>query len=179
MTTELCPAELDAAYFMAEHGHLPMLGEGPDPWLYRGWLLPYVQMAEIQINKENSRWAYMIQILNSGVIPDGPIPQIRFGRSSGIRADDTAITGPHRQATQAIQDWSRIIGYDMGGWDDFRTLMDWFLWGLALSKNKPVFHRPEAAEKLYRTVDVSVLLHTPWDYFGAYISEHKSNRRLG
>jgi hypothetical protein len=36
MTTELCPAELDAAYFMAEHGHLPMLDEGPDPWLYQG-----------------------------------------------------------------------------------------------------------------------------------------------
>ena len=72
-------ATLEFPEYIVKHGKIPMLGDDPPPWAYRGWLLHYVQLADFAINKENSRWAYMLEMFETGQMPEQPIPQIKFG----------------------------------------------------------------------------------------------------
>lgn len=168
MSTATAEPILNAAVFMAEHGRLPHLGVDPiPPWEYRGWLLPLVQMCEMNIRGDDSRWAYHLEILATGRLPDRPIPPLRFGDAPDLMMRRSTVA-------KHLETWSKINGWDMGGWHDFGVLLDWFLWGLSLSREKPRYHSAAAAEKLYRTVNVEHLLRCPYDHFGQFISERKA-----
>ncbi len=159
------PETLDANAFLFLNGRLPRVDDDPPAWAYRGWLLYYLQAAEIQLNGENSRWAYYIATMERGqLLDDRAIPEIRFGE-------------PDRTVFSKMQRWTELVGYDCGGWSDFTTLLDWLCYGLAVpgyTERPRVYKGRDAEEALYRAVDLSVFLKAPYDYFGAHISEHKS-----
>jgi hypothetical protein len=153
-------APTDLSAFIAQEHRLPHLGDARPPWTYRGWLLPYViQLHEICPAAAN-RWGYLLRTLEADKLLDEPIPQITFGP-------------PDRKVFGLLHDWSRLIGDDLGGWTDFRTLLDWLCWGLALSAEAPRLN-DEVNEKLYREVNLQPLLETPHDYLGDYVAEGKS-----
>ena len=95
-----------------------------------------------------------------GKLLDEPIPQVAFGD-----ADQGVFKRLHQ--------WSALIGYDHGGWSDFRTLLEWLLWGLNLADERPRVS-DEVGEKLYRQVNLTPLLETPHDYLGAFVALNKA-----
>jgi hypothetical protein len=155
------PADLpDLAAFVAEHHRLPRLGDSPAPWHYRGWLLPYVIQLHAVIPAVADRWGYHLRTLEAGRLLDEPIPQIAFGP-----ADSKIFT--------LLHEWSLLVGRDCGGWSDFRVLLEWLCWGLALSEEGPRLP-DDVSEKLYRKVDLTPLLERPHDYLGEYVATSKA-----
>ena len=153
-------AGLEVQTFINEHGRLPRFGDQPAPWKFRGWLLPYVIQLHAIIPAVADRWGYHLRTLEAGKLLDESIPQIAF-------------TAPDRKVFYLLHDWTRLIGYDCGGWSDFRTLLDWLSWSLAVSKDEPHLD-DQINEKLYRAVDLTPLLQTPWDYLGDHVATSKA-----
>jgi N-6 DNA Methylase len=154
-------APADLAAFLARERRLPRLGDAPAPWRYRGWLLPYVLLLHGLCPAVADRWGYYLRTLEAGRLLDEPIPPIAFGP-------------PDRKVFSLLHDWSRLIGGDCGGWSDFRALLDWLCWGLALGREEPCLAE-EVQEKLYRQVNVGPLLERPYDYLGEYVARSKAN----
>jgi N-6 DNA Methylase len=151
---------LDLMTFVHKHGRMPRLGDHPPPWRYRGWLLWYVIQLHALIPAVSNRWSYHLRTLEAGKLLDEPIPMIVF-------------TSPDNKVFSLLQDWAKLIGYDCGGWSDFRTLLDWLCWALALSWEEP---RPseEVNDKLYRQVNLVPLMETPYDYLGQHVATSKA-----
>lgn len=148
---------LDLDLFYQRHGRFPRIGDRPAPWHWRGWLLRYVVMAHACHPEVPDRWGYLFRTLEAGRLLDEPIPQIQFGQ-------------PDRKVFSLIAEWSRLIGWDCGGWSDFRSLVDWLGWALQVSDLEPKI-ADDKQEKLYRAVNVEPLLLAPYDYWGDYICE--------
>lgn len=147
--------------FVKREQRLPRLGDVQAPWKYRGWLLPYVIKLHSVIPAVADRWGYHLRTLEAGRLLDEPIPQIAFGR-------------PDSKVFSLLQEWSKLIGRDRGGWGDFRTLLDWLSWGLSLTSGMPELTEP-VNEKLYRQVNLGPLLERPYDYLGTLVAEGKAN----
>jgi hypothetical protein len=150
---------LDLAAFVLEHQRLPRLGDTPAPWHYRSWLLPYVIRLHTIVPAVADRWGYHLRTLAAGQLLDEPIPQITFGP-------------PDVKVYALLREWPRLIGYDCGGWSDFRTLLDWLCWGLGLADEEPSISEA-SHEKFYRAVDLRPLLERPYDYFGAHVAANR------
>jgi len=151
---------LDLVAFVNCNRRLPRLGDVPAPWRFRGWLLPYVILLHALVPAVADRWGYHLRTLEVGKMLDEPIPQIIFA-------------APDPKVFSLLHDWARLIGWDCGGWSDFRTLLDWLCWGLAVSKAEPHLDGP-VNERLYRQVDLTPLLQTPWDYLGDHVATSKA-----
>jgi hypothetical protein len=151
---------LSLTSFVKEHGRLPRLGDEPAPWRYSGWLLAYVIGLHALIPAVGDRWGYHLRTLEAGRLLDEPIPPIRFGPAN-------------ERVFGMLQEWSSLIGWDFGGWSDFRTLLEWLCWGLAVSKQEPRLSR-EVNEKLYRTVNLIPLLEQPHDYLGDHVARNRA-----
>ena len=147
--------------FFRRHNRLPRVDDARPPWTYRGWLLPYVILLHQHVPAVADRWGYHLRTLETGRLLDEPIPQIAFGDAD-------------RRVFALLQDWAHLIGRDCGGWTDFRTLLDWLAWGLALTKDELQLGA-EVSEKLYRQVNLQPLLERPYDYLGEFVSMHKSS----
>ena len=80
---------------------------------------------------------------------------------------------PTSASVPRLHEWSALIGHDCGGWSDFRTLLDWLLWGLALSNDEPRLNE-QVNEKLYRKVDVGPMLEQPYDYLGDFVAQGRA-----
>jgi hypothetical protein len=154
------PIPHDLIPFIQHAGRLPRLGDSVAPWRYRGWLLPYIIQLHGLIPAVANRWDYHLRTLEAGHLLDEPIPQITFGP-------------PDNRVYSLLRDWSRLIGRDCGGWSDFRVLLDWLCWALALSQEEPRL-TDAGNERLYRQVDLTPLLEKPHDYLGAYVAEGKA-----
>ena len=152
--------ELDLTAFVQQEGRLPRLGDALPPWCYRGWLRAYVILIHANCPAVADRWSYHLRTLQAGKLLDEPIPQLVFG-------------SPNQRVFALLHDWSRLIGRDCGGWSDFRTLLDWLSWGLALSQEAPRL-ADEKHEKLYRSVDLGPLLQHPYDYLGDHVAMSKA-----
>jgi len=156
------PAKLEFPEYILKYGKVPVLGDDPPPWAYRGWLLHYVQLVEMQLNGENSRWAYMLELHETGKMPERPIPRIHF-------------EAPNQQVYRKLEEWATFVGYDQGHWRDFSDFLSWLMWGLALSCEKPKLYSDDADERLYKNVDLGLMVQSPYDYFGGWISERKGS----
>jgi hypothetical protein len=154
------PGSLDIVAFVHKHGRLPRVDDEPPPWHYRGWLLAYVILLHEVCPAVADRWDYHLRTLEARKLLQQPIPQVSFG-------------APDSRVFSMLQEWSRLIGRDFGGWSDFRMLLDWLCWGLALGKEEPKLAE-DAHEKLYRQVDVGPLLVAPYDYLGEYVAQGKA-----
>jgi hypothetical protein len=150
----------ELAAFVEAHGRLPRLGDERVPWSYRGWLLPYIIELHGIVPAVADRWGYLLRTLEAGKLLDEPIPQIAFGP-------------PDAKVFSLLHKWSRLIGYDCGGWSDFRTLLDWLCWALALSSEAPRL-TGEVNEQLYRRVNLVPLLQRPYDYLGEHVAASKA-----
>ena len=150
----------DLTAFFAQQHRLPRLGDPQPPWRYHGFLLPYVFLIHESHPAVPDRWGYHLRTLEAGRLLDEPIPQIAFGP-------------PDRKVFSLLEEWCHLICRDCGGWDSFRTLLDWLCWGLALSNQEPRLS-DEANERLYRQVNLQPLLEKPHDYLGDFVSERKA-----
>jgi hypothetical protein len=150
----------ELAAFVTAHNRLPQLGDVPAPWHFRGWLLPYVIGLHARVPAVSDRWGYHLRTLEAGRLLDEPIPQIAFGL-------------PDNKVFSLLHGWSRLVGRDCGGWSDFRTLVDWLCWGLALSSEEPRLSE-EVNERLYRQVNLTALLERPYDYLGEHVAASKA-----
>jgi hypothetical protein len=150
----------DLTAFFTRHGRLPRLGDAVAPWRYCGWLLAYVIELHRIIPAVADRWGYHLRTLDAGQLLNEPIPQIAFG------APDTKIFA-------LLHDWCALIRRDCGGWSDFRSLLDWLCWGLAVSKEEPELS-DGVNEKLYRSVNLAPFLVTPFDYLGETVAQSKA-----
>jgi hypothetical protein len=146
--------------FLNEFGRLPMLGDNPPPWCYRGWLLPYIVLLHESCAAVADRWDYHARTLQAGKLLDEPIPKIAFGPGD-------------QRVFQLLHDWSRLIGWDCGGWSDLRTLLDWLAWGLNLHGEQPALS-DQVSERLYREVNLRPFLERPHDYLGAYVAQGRA-----
>jgi N-6 DNA Methylase len=147
--------------FLQETGRLPQLGDDHPPWDYRGFLLPYI-IGHHALGMCGNRWAYQFSILGSGKLPDEPIPQVTF-------------EPPNNKIYSDLHEWSKLIGYDCGGWSDFISLLEWLCFALGVDDNYQRDFSPEVNEKLYRGVNLVPLLESPYDYLGSYVAMHKAN----
>src|SRR4051812_2105905 len=124
-TTSLSPVpSFDLTTFIHQEQRLPRLGDPQPPWHYRGWLLPYVIQLHGVVPAVANRWGYHLRTLEAGQLLNEPVPQIAFGP-------------PDPKVFSLLPDWCRLIGRDCGSWGDFRTLLNWLCWGLALSGEEP------------------------------------------
>jgi hypothetical protein len=155
------PQGTDLGQFIGKQARLPHLSDEVAPWHYRGWLLPYVILIQERCSGVGDRWGYHLRTLEAGRLLDEPIPQLIIGR-------------PDAKVFTLLRDWSTMIGGDCGGWSDFRTLLEWILWGLALSNDEPKLSE-QVNEKLYRAVNVGPLLEHPYDYMGDFVVQDKAN----
>jgi hypothetical protein len=158
MTAPTTPPDLTV--FVQRDGRLPRLGATPPPWHFRGWLLPCVLQLHRLVPAVADRWGYQLRTLQAGQLLDEPIPPIAFGP-------------PDPTVCSLLHDWSRLIGWDGGGGSDFRNLLDWLGWGLALCREKLPL-TDEVNETLYRQVNLGPLLARPHDYLDAYVAVGKS-----
>jgi hypothetical protein len=123
-------------------------------------MLPYLVLLHEKIPAVKDRWDYHLRTLEAGKLLDEPIPLIRFGPAN-------------EQVFKLLVDWSRLIAYDCGGWNDFRTLMDWLCWGLTFTAVAPNL-TDEVNTRLYRQVNMEPLLEAPHDYLGDYVARNRA-----
>jgi len=154
------PAIRTVCDFLQAEGRLPKLGDPEPPWFFKGWALPYVQQIHATHPDVPDRWGYLLRTREAGPLLAEPIPPIHFG------PPDPKVAG-------MLDQWTRTVGWDMGGWSDFRVLIEWLCWSLGLSTELPDL-KPETHEKLYRTVNLGPLLAAPRDYLGTWVSERKA-----
>jgi hypothetical protein len=150
----------DINAFVLEQGRLPRLGDSVPPWQYRGWLLYYVQLADSD-RRLPGRWNHYLQTIEAGCVLDEPIPQIEFSEcppSDGRKMLERCLDLIHRQ------DYS---------WSAFHQFVNWLAWGLAVSRELPVFEE-RTHEELYRAFNLEPLLLDPHDYLGEILADRRS-----
>lgn len=155
------PQELDLDLFIQQHGRMPHLGDPVAPWKYPGWLLRYVVAANLSHPDVPDRWGYLFRTLEAGRLLDEPIPRIKFGV-------------PDRKVFSMLDQCVRIPAWDMGGWSDFRKMVEWIAYGLQVREEYPDIEEAKQ-EKLYREFNADPMLLSPYDYLGQWISERKGN----
>jgi hypothetical protein len=159
MAASVLPS-LDLVEFVSQTQRFPRLGDDLAPWHFRGWLLAYVILIHEACPSVADRWGYHLRTLEARRLLDEPIPQIVFGE-------------PDKRVASQLHAWSALIGRDCGGWADFRTLLDWLQWGLALSREEPSVSE-QVNEKLYRNVDLGPMLEHPYDYLGDFVAQGRA-----
>jgi hypothetical protein len=150
---------VDMVAFVSGFRRLPRLGDPMPPWTFRGWLLPFVIALHGVCPAVSNRWDYHLRTLEAGKLLDEPIPQISFGP-------------PDQRVFRLLEQWSRLVARDCGGWSDFRTLVEWLCWALALA-GEPTRLSDDINEKLYRQVNLGPLLASPYDYLGQHVAVHR------
>ncbi len=81
-----------------------------------------------------------MRTLEAAKLLDEPIPRTQFGV-------------PDIKVFSLLLDWCKLIGWDCGGWSDFRVLLDWLSWALSLGNDMPKL-ADAVNEKLYRQVNL-------------------------
>jgi hypothetical protein len=150
----------DINLFVLKEGRLPRLGDGVHPWLYRGWLLWQVQLADHHPMLPH-RWDHYMRTLEAGHLLDEAIPEIRF--------EECPATGGRRMIDRCLG----FISHRESPWSAFNRFVDWLAWGLAVSREMPEFDET-TQESLYRTFNLEPLLLEPHDYLGTILAEHRT-----
>jgi hypothetical protein len=151
--------ECEWSTFSREHSRVPMIGDERKPWQYRGWLLYYRLLLE-EHPEIGGRWDYWSRTMINGRLLDEPIPQVTFA------------VAPNRAVLSNFERWVHTVDHHFQGWSAVDKLIDWFLWGLGISKEQPEFSL-QLSEALYRDVDIGPMLLTPHDYIGEWIAGQK------
>lgn len=146
--------------FSLKNGRSPTPDDDVPIWCYRGWMLTRIAELHSTTAACNDRWGYHMRTIMAGRVLDEPIPKIVFGEANP-------------RAVGLLDTWIAIPGYDLGGWHDLRTFVEWVAFALHVGEDLPAL-RPEIHRRLYEEVDFSEMLAYPHDYIGRTISIRKS-----
>ena len=148
----------------------------PDPALKRdlsaGFLLPYLLRFD---ELTYGRWEYWFEAMERGELPERPIPQVDFLSSADPRTrkmlETTLNLIPRHGSWQS-----------MGGWDYFRYLMRWMLWGFG----HPGYEEPEepfgcegASMRVYQSLNICAWMLWPYEYLGDLLAENAYGKGQG
>ncbi len=150
----------DINLFVLEKERLPRIGDPVAPWMYRGWLLWQVQLADHHPMLPH-RWDHYMRTFEAGHLLDDAIPQIRF------------VECPPPGGRKMIDKCLGLISFRESPWSAFNRFVDWLAWGLAVSREMPEFDEM-TQESLYRTFNLEPLLLEPHDYLGTMLAEHRT-----
>lgn len=146
--------------FFFDNGRLPHASDDVKPWSYRGWLIPYRQMAEAHPDVP-PRYDYVMRTLDAGQLLGEPIPQISFVSEHSAAA---------KKGMKLIADMIRIIEYRSASWNNFRECCEWLGFALGVSHERSTLPE-ETQEQLYRQFTLEHWLIYPTDYLGQQLCE--------
>ena len=152
------------------------INKSPDPKLRRdlepGFLLPYLLDFDALTYR---RWDYWFEAMEAGSLPERPIPPVDWLGSADPRTRkmiETTLDAIPRHGS-----WQT-----MGGWDYFRYLVRWMLWGFG----HPGYGEPEepdgcegASMRVYQVLNICAWMLWPFDYFGDLLAENAYGKKQG
>lgn len=150
--------------------------KNPDSKLTRdlepGFLIPY--LLEIDA-RTYGRWAYWIEAIERCELPERPIPQIDWMPTAHKRTRmmlETTLNAIPRHGS-----WQ-----SMGGWEYFKYLLKWMLWGFG----HPGYEEPGEPEgcegaslRVYQLLNLGPWMLFPFDYLGELLAENAYGRKQG
>lgn len=150
--------------FLMTEARLPFASDQVKPWDYRGWLLPYIILANAVRPDVVNRWGWWTACHLKGRLVSEPIPQIHFQSEFGRGAKD---------AFNVIERCLEIIGRGTSGsWSAYTDFIEWLAWGCGVESEKPGFNE-KTNEELYRAFNLEPFLTRPSDYLGQHLAERK------
>jgi hypothetical protein len=152
------------------------INKKPDPDLKRnlepGFLLPYLLETDALTY---GLWGYWMEAIMCGSLSGRPIPQIDWLTSAHART---------RKMLEATLDAIPNHGswQSMGGWEYFRFLLRWMLWGFG----HPGYGAPAepfgcegASMRVYQVLNLGPWMLWPFDYLGDLLAENAYGRKQG
>lgn len=134
----------------------------PLPSTQKGFLIPYIVALDEQFG--SGRWMWWLRQLVEGEIHVEGLSRIEFAGSSL----DNPATKEARKHLEACIDY---LGYRHGAWKGMYVFLDWILYGLGKG-DFPIEVDNSQHEWLYRNFNAGYLIRSPYDYWGAIISEY-------
>jgi len=122
------------------------------------WLLPYLVEIESQFT---GRWPYWLTALETGKLPDGPIPKIHL--------DTIGNSEAKKMLEKCLYDYKAIN-------TSLYDFLQWILWGFGEVDQKPRLDE-KVNEFWYRTFNLGLLLQHPYDYFAYILAEKKTSSK--
>ena len=122
----------------------------------KGWLLPYLLKLDEMFF---GRWEYWFDIIESGKIPKGAIPQIPFKA-----AEEYQERLVQKNLKKCIDRGSRELSHSL------RVLIDWIMWGLGREEEFPHISE-ELDDYWYRTFNLGLFYKEPADHWGIIAME--------
>ena len=154
------------ARFLLERGRLPFIEDEIKPWLYRGWLIPYVQLCENH-REISPRYDYVLRTLEAGCLLDEPIPYRWFVGEFDPRT---------RPGLKMLEELIRHVEYKSGSWNGMREFCEWLGFGLGVT-TEPSKLDADVQQYLYRNFNLQPLLLNPSDYLGQLLTESSYGKR--
>jgi hypothetical protein len=157
-----------------------------DPKLSRdlkcGWLLPYLLQYDSALW---GRWDYLCEAIESGQLPDSPIPQIEWDNHlpfGGVKNNHIAGGIGYKHISDCLDLVENCGRLSWTGWSSFSNIdyfLEWLLYGFGCIEEEPREPSKGASMRLYQFFDLAVLQAWPWDYWGDLLADQSYGRRLG
>jgi hypothetical protein len=154
--------------FFLEKGRLPFARDSVKPWEYRGWNVPYLQLAEIH-PQVAPRYDYVQRTLEQGSLLDENLPHQFFVGESSQEA---------RKGLKHLEKLVDICSYRSHSWNAFRDVCEWMAFGLGAT-NQPSKLGNDIQEQLYRTFNLEYFMLAPTDYLGQFLAESGHGKKSG
>jgi hypothetical protein len=137
-----------------------------------GFLLPYLFEVDARVF---GRWEYWTEAMGCQSVPGRPIPPVDWLGSPHARTRkmlETALDAVPKHGS-----WR-----SMGGWEYFRYLLQWMLWGFG----HPGYGEPTeppgcegASLRLYQVLNLGPWMLWPFDYLGELLAENAYGKTRG
>lgn len=154
--------------FLLENGRLPFISDQIKPWNYRGWLIPYLQMAEAH-PIVSPRYDYVLRTLDAGQLLDEPLPQIEF---CGEFERDV------QPGLKMLKKCLDEVEYKSGSWNGMREFCEWIAFAVGVTPEASSLDE-KVQEFLYRNFNLEPLLMHPSDYLGQMLCETSHGKKNG
>jgi hypothetical protein len=154
--------------FLLENGRLPFISDEIKPWKYRGWLVPYIQLAEVH-PLVSPRYDYLLRTLDAGCLLDEPLPQIEF-----CGEFELAVQPGLKMLNKCLDE----VEYKSGSWNGMREFCEWIAFAVGVA-HEPSRLDENVQEFLYRNFNLEPLLLNPSDYLGQMLCETNYGKRSG
>jgi len=154
--------------FFLENGRLPFVDDPVKPWRYRGWLVPYLQMAEAH-PKVCPRYNYVLRTLDAGKLLDEPLPKIHFA---------SEFSPETKPGLSMLNKCLEHVEYKSGSWNGIRDFCEWLAFALGVT-HEPSKLAEDVQEFLYRNFNLEPLLLVPSDYLGFMLCETSHGKKNG
>lgn len=151
--------------FFKKHGRLPSLDKGEKPWEFRGWLMFYIQgwHADPRMLKATgNRWDYYDRTVERGRMLDEPLPYVHY-------LEHVPENNP---TLKQLEKWVEMC--EDYSWSSLTYFVHWLGYALG-TRAEPSALTERAQERLYRNVQMQLLLEHPADYFATMMCVRKGS----